>query len=228
MQKILHFCLQALCNILAREGGESARSEVRCQRDEQQSCVIPTRSPFSKKGLCKAESFFFVQNHVRDSNPEGSAKQKCKIKRYCQLNLDEYNKKNREGGKKMDFSKQFAIIGKLKSLVKFPKRFYRGGVDNQISEDIAKKIQKSSYDKSHKSQVDSFTPPYKEIAAQLQVSNDQIFKAAVFNLINIAINRKQYAAPVLSVLEKTLDDKTKTKEQLDYVREKIMQIRQIK
>lgn len=128
----------------------------------------------------------------------------------------------------MDFSKQFAIIGKLKSLVKFPKRFYRGGVDNQISEDIAKKIQKSSYDKSHKSQVDSFTPPYKEIAAQLQVSNDQIFKAAVFNLINIAINRKQYAAPVLSVLEKTLDDKTKTKEQLDYVREKIMQIRQIK
>ena len=59
------------------------------------------------------------------------------------MNLDEYNKKNREGGKKMDFSKQFAIIGKLKSLVKFPKRFYRGGVDNQISEDIAKKIQKT-------------------------------------------------------------------------------------
>lgn len=127
----------------------------------------------------------------------------------------------------MDFSKQFAVINKLKSLVKIPRSFRRHS-ENQISEDIAKKIQKSSYEKSHQEQTDSFTPPYKEIAAQLQVTNEQIFRAAVFHLTDIAINRKKYAEPILELLEKSLEDKIRTKEQLDYVRSKIMQIKQIK
>lgn len=127
----------------------------------------------------------------------------------------------------MDFSKQFAVINKLKSLVKIPRSFRRHS-DNQISEDIAKKIQKSSYEKSHQAQKDSLTPPYKEIAAQLQVTNDQIFRAAVFHLTDIAINRKQYAEPILMLLEKSLEDKNRTKEQLDYITSKIMQIKQIK
>lgn len=127
----------------------------------------------------------------------------------------------------VDFSKQFAVIAKLKSLVKFPKGFHRGE-ENQISESVAKKIQKTSFDNSHRQQTDACTPPYKEIAEQLQVNNDQIFRAAVFNLTATALNRKQYTDSILSILEKTLEDKNKTKEQLDYVRSKIMEIRQIK
>lgn len=126
----------------------------------------------------------------------------------------------------MDFSKQFAVISKLKSLVKIPQKFRRQE-SNQISESVAKKIQKSSYEKAHHTPEEKYTPPYAEIAIQLQVTNDQIFRAAVFNLSNIAINRKQYTEAILTILEKTLEDKIRTKEQLDYVRNKIMQIRQI-
>ncbi len=127
----------------------------------------------------------------------------------------------------MDFSKQLAVINKLKSLVKIPRSFRRQNADNLISEDIAKKIQKSSYDKSHTLQKDQYTPPYEEIAEQLQVANDQIFRAAVFNLSNIAMNRKNYMPAILAILEKTLEDKSKTKEQLDYVRSRITQIKQV-
>ncbi len=126
----------------------------------------------------------------------------------------------------IDFSKQLSVIAKLKSLVKIPKRFRRHGEENQISESIAKKIQKSSYEQTHRPQDTRYTPPYKEIAEQLQVNNDQIFRAAVFNLSNIAINRKQYTAAILSILEKSLENKIRTKEQLDYVRGKIIQIKQ--
>ena len=126
----------------------------------------------------------------------------------------------------MDFSKQFAVINKLKSLVKIPRSFRHIGEDNHISEAVAKKIQKSSYEKTHHLEEDKYTPPYKEIAEQLQVKNDQIFHAAVFNLTNIALNRKQYTADILNILEKTLEDKLKTKEQLDYLRGKILQIKQ--
>lgn len=128
----------------------------------------------------------------------------------------------------MDFSKQLAVIAKLKSLVKIPTGFRRHHEDeNQISESIAKKIQKSSFEKTHQQQEDVYTPPYKIIAEQLQSSNDQIFRAAVFNLTNIALNRKQYSNDILLILEKTLEDKIRSKEQLEYVRIKIGQIRQL-
>ena len=128
----------------------------------------------------------------------------------------------------IDFFFFFAVINKLKSLVKLPKSFRKHGEETQISEDIAKKIQKSSYEKTHLIQEDNFTPPYKELAQQLQATNDQIFRAAIFNLTNIALSRKQYTAAIIEILEKSLEDKIRTKEQLDYIRSKLMQIKQIK
>lgn len=127
----------------------------------------------------------------------------------------------------MDFSKQFAVIEKLKSLVKMTGGFRKKGSDkNQVTEDVAKKIQKSSYDKSHHEYADVFTPPYKTIAEQLQVSNDQIYEAAVFNLATIAINRKMYAKEIISLLETSMEDKKRTPEQKEYIQFKIGQIKE--
>lgn len=125
------------------------------------------------------------------------------------------------------FTKQFAIIEKLKSLVKRSTySFLRKSDDsNQISEEVAKKIQKSSYDISHAKTKDVFTPPYKAIEEQLEVEEDQIFRAAVFNLANIALNSDKYAVDIIKVLEKAQDKNQRTSEQLDYINNKISVIK---
>ena len=97
---------------------------------------------------------------------------------------------------------QFAIINRIKCLVKKTgSSFFRRRKDPGISEDIAKKIQKSAYDLSHLKQKDIITPPYLDIAEQLQVDDDQIFRAAVYNLTNIAVNEERYAAEIIKALE---------------------------
>lgn len=119
------------------------------------------------------------------------------------------------------FTKQFAIIEKLKSLVRKTPGFRRKPVDNQISEEVARKIQKNSYDQSHTKIKDTFTPPYKLIEEQLEVEDDQIYRAAVFNMANIGANCKKYASDIISSLEKSLEKEFRTTEQKDYVRERV-------
>lgn len=99
--------------------------------------------------------------------------------------------------------------------------FFRRRKDPGISEDIAKKIQKSAYDLSHLKQKDIITPPYLDIAEQLQVDDDQIFRAAVYNLTNIAVNEERYAAEIIKALEETAFQCNRSGEQLEYVKNKI-------
>ena len=126
----------------------------------------------------------------------------------------------------LDFSKQFAIIDKLKSLTKITKSFGLKKDKNQITEEIAKKIQKNAYENVHALKEECYTPPYKQLAEQLQVKNEQIFKAAVFNLANIAINRKRYASEIIKEFEKVLEESELTPEQKQYLQSKLEQVRQ--
>lgn len=124
------------------------------------------------------------------------------------------------------FSKQFAIIEKLKSLVKRSTYSFRRKEDqSQISEDIAKKIQKNSYEQSHTKVKDTYTPPYKMIAEQLQVDDDQIFRGAIFNLGNIALTTDKYASEIITVLENAMDKNIRTPDQIEYIKSKINIIR---
>lgn len=117
---------------------------------------------------------------------------------------------------------QFAIINRIKCLVKKTgSSFFRRRKDPGISEDIAKKIQKSAYDLSHLKQKDIITPPYLDIVEQLQVDDDQIFRAAVYNLTNIAVNEERHAAEIIKALEETAFQCNRSGEQLDYVKSKI-------
>ncbi len=127
-----------------------------------------------------------------------------------------------------NFAKQFAIIERLKSLVRKTPGFRRKTDHNQISEEVARKIQKNSYEQSHKKEKDSYTPPYKTIAEQLQVEDDQIFRAAVFNLANIGANSKKYASEIINILEKSLENELRTEEQTQYVRDRVEFIKNAK
>lgn len=123
------------------------------------------------------------------------------------------------------FSKQSAIINKIKSLVKSTYSWGKKKDDSQISESIARKIQKTSYELSHAKVKDTYTPPYKEIIEQLQVPDMQIFRGAVFNLTQVALNNEKYAKEIISALEKSLDKREEHPEEVTYVTEKINDIK---
>ena len=97
-----------------------------------------------------------------------------------------------------------------------------------ISEKIAIKIQKNSYDISKQQAKDTFTPPYLEIAEQLQAENEQIFNSAVFNLVNIAINRKKFTSKIVDLLNSELANNRLCDERKDYIKLKLSQISKIK
>ncbi len=123
--------------------------------------------------------------------------------------------------------KQFAILNKIKSLVKrsgyaFKHKRRR---EEDISEKIALKIQKNAYALSNRVTKDSFTPPYKEIIDQLQAGEDQIFRAAVFNLTNIAINDEKTTADILEALEPYAASSSRSAEQREYVNRKLATIK---
>ena len=96
--------------------------------------------------------------------------------------------------------------------------------DNDISEKIAQKIQKNSYDFSLLKRKDTYTPPYLVLAEQLQVEDDQIFRAAVHAIANIAGGRPKYASDVRNLLEEYLQREDITQSRRDYVRLKLFEL----
>lgn len=125
-------------------------------------------------------------------------------------------------------NQHFGIIKKLKNIVqKTGTVFFRSGKDRGITEEIARKIQKSAYESLHAKRKESFTPPYKQIAEQLQVSDDMIYRAAVCRLADIAANEEKLSSDILGILELQLQNEKRTQEQLDYVQAKIDFIKKV-
>lgn len=125
-------------------------------------------------------------------------------------------------------AKQFALIERLKKLVASTGRHLLGrkkrSRDNDISEKIAQKIQKTSYDLSQKEVKDTFTPPYQKLAEQLEVDEPQIFKAAVYNMANIAMHRKKYRRDIMDIFSRYLSDYNLSNEKKDYIKSKMDKI----
>ena len=96
--------------------------------------------------------------------------------------------------------------------------------DNDISKKIAQKIQKNSYDYSLLKKNDSYTPPYLILADQLQVEDDQIFRAAVHAIVNIAAGRPKYSQEIRDLLEQYLQQDDVSQPRRDYVRLKLFEI----
>ena len=124
------------------------------------------------------------------------------------------------------FSKQFALINKIKSLVKKTKiNVFKKTEEYDITEDAAKKIQKKAYELSHTQTVDGLTKPYIVIADQLQINDGQIYRAVVSTLSKIAINDAKSAKEIIGLIETSTTFAGKTKEQKDYVAAKISEIK---
>lgn len=73
----------------------------------------------------------------------------------------------------------------------------------KLSESAAKKLQKTAYD-DMKHVVDNivFSPPYLEIAKQLDAHNEQVFTAALSSLVSIATNYRKYKVEIVKILSK--------------------------
>lgn len=127
----------------------------------------------------------------------------------------------------VETTKKKSILTKIKNLVAQTGRsiLWRGRPkDNDISEKIAQKIQKSSYDYSMMQRKDTFTPPYLNLADQFQVDDDQIFYAAVYNIANIAIARPRYAEDIVNVLKGYLERENVSEARQSYVKQKLSEI----
>lgn len=96
--------------------------------------------------------------------------------------------------------------------------------DNDVSEKIAQKIQKNSYDYSLLKKTDTYTAPYLVLADQLQVDDDQIFRAAVHAIVNIANARSKYKQEIRDLLEQYLQQDNVSQPRRDYVRLKMFEI----
>ncbi len=125
----------------------------------------------------------------------------------------------------MPYSSQFAIISKIKNIVRKTGRFFTTDSASGISEAIARKIQKSAFDVASNPDTSSKTPPYMVIAEQLQSKDAQIFRSAVFYLTAIAINEPKTTDAILELLGKSIDNANQSKEQLEYVKMKVAEIR---
>lgn len=97
-----------------------------------------------------------------------------------------------------------------------------------LSATKAKKLQKDYYKEMQAPRSEHLTPPYFLIADQLAVSDDQIFRAAVYNLGQVALAQPRYRKEILHILADYVDDKSKTPEQREYVKIKISEIKKAK
>lgn len=123
------------------------------------------------------------------------------------------------------FAGQFAIIEHIKNFVKNSGRPWRKRDDGGISEGVAKRIQKKSYERSCRGLDTSSYPPYLKIAEQLQVNNEQIFCAAVFNLTETALNIKRYRNHIAQLLEQSKDNADLTAAQIKTVDAALQKLR---
>lgn len=124
-------------------------------------------------------------------------------------------------------AKQGSFFNKIKVMVAKTSRsiIWRGrSQDNDISEKIAQKIQKNSYDFSRQFHKDTYTPPYLSLVEQLEVDDEQIFRAAVYNLANIAMSRSRYGMDIINIFDNYLQKGTHKLERKDYVAHKLYEI----
>jgi len=126
------------------------------------------------------------------------------------------------------FTKQFALIDKITSLVKKSKiSVFKRTEEYDITEEAAKKIQKKAFELSHAPAEERFTAPYLVLAEQLQINDNQIYRAVVSTLAKIAVNDGKNAKEIITLIEDSLSFTGKTQEQKDYARDKVSEIKKI-
>lgn len=89
--------------------------------------------------------------------------------------------------------------------------------DGDISPKEAAEIQHQSFLEEAKISEKSCTPPYLQIAKQLESNKIQVFEAAVFYLTTIASLETKYKKPIMHILNSYIEENPTLKERVAYI-----------
>ncbi len=123
--------------------------------------------------------------------------------------------------------KKTSILNRLKNIVTKTRRMlsWRGKInDEQVSAFDARDIQQDVYNHIKNVKHNTYTPPYIELAAQLLVSEQQIFEAAATHLTTIAKSRSKYADEIKSIFAEVIAGRKLSEEKINYLNNKINEI----
>ena len=123
--------------------------------------------------------------------------------------------------------KKSSILNRLKNIVTKTRRMlsWRGKIkDEQVSAFDARDIQQDVYNHLKNIKHNTYTPPYIELAAQLLVSEQQIFEAAATHLTTIAKSRSKYADEIKSIFAEVIAGRKLSEEKINYLNNKINEI----
>lgn len=98
-----------------------------------------------------------------------------------------------------------------------------------ISIQLAHKIQRDNLESIRKKQraKEVYTPSYVLIGEQVHDESDQVFKAAIFNITQIAFSNKKYVKNILNMFDGFLQESAFSEGRKEYVSEKIVEIKQM-
>ena len=123
--------------------------------------------------------------------------------------------------------KKSSILNRLKNIVTKTRRMlsWRGKIkDEQVSAFDARDIQQDVYNHLKNIKHNTYTPPYIELAAQLLVSEQQIFEAAATHLTTIAKSRSKSAEEIKSIFAEVIAGRKLSEEKINYLNNKINEI----
>ena len=119
------------------------------------------------------------------------------------------------------YAKHFDVVKRIKAIVRMTGRAMRPHRRDEISENIARKIQRSAYEVCRRPKTEEYTPTYKLIAKQLQVRDAYIYKAAVYNLIEIAKQQVSYRDDIVKILKQQLKEAAVPQDIKEYIDDKL-------
>lgn len=123
--------------------------------------------------------------------------------------------------------KKTSILNRLKNIVTKTRRmlYWRKKIkDEYVTAFDARDIQQDIYNHIKNIKHNTYTPPYIELAAQLLVSEQQIFEAAATHLTTIAKSRKKYADEIKSIFAEVIAGRKLSEEKINYLNNKISEI----
>lgn len=107
------------------------------------------------------------------------------------------------------------------SIIKGFLNFLFYGNKNTVNRDISAQdaliLQKEYVADMSKDKGNKCTPPYFEVAKQLNSNKPEIFRAAVYYLVEIAQNEERYTSSIIDLLQECKKIKKFTPEELDYL-----------
>ncbi len=124
-------------------------------------------------------------------------------------------------------SAKTSVLSRLKNIVTKTKRLIswrRSIKDEHMTADDAQDIQHDVFTHTQNIRHTQYTPPYIELAAQLLVSEQQIFEAAATKLTIIAQTRRKYAPEIKSIFAEIVANHKLSEEKIDYLNRKLKQI----